>query len=91
MGTEKTVPLTVASALLVTLPRSERNNIVARAVYQGPITAPIAKNQEIGELVIDIPGMPQARARLVAAKGVDELGFGGRVAAALQSLVFGAN
>lgn len=91
MGVEKTVPLTVATPLLVTLPRSERQNIVARAVYKGPVAAPIAKNQEVGELVIDIPGMPQARAKLVAAKDVPELGFGGRVAAGLQNLVFGAN
>jgi hypothetical protein len=42
-------------------------------------------------LVIDIPGMPQATAKLVAAKEVGELGFGGRIAAALQHFVFGSN
>jgi D-alanyl-D-alanine carboxypeptidase (penicillin-binding protein 5/6) len=91
MGAEKTVPLTVESDLLVTLPRSERQKIVAKAVYNGPISAPIAKGQEIGELTIDIPGMPQAHAKLVAAKDVADLSFGGRVTAALQHFVFGAN
>jgi D-alanyl-D-alanine carboxypeptidase (penicillin-binding protein 5/6) len=91
MGAEKTVPLTVESDLLVTLPRSEREKIVAKAVYQGPLEAPIAKGQEVGRLVIDIPGMPQATAKLVAAKDVGELGFGGRIAAALQHFVFGSN
>jgi D-alanyl-D-alanine carboxypeptidase (penicillin-binding protein 5/6) len=91
MGAEKTVPLTVGSDLLVTLPRSERQNIVAKAVFQGPIAAPIAAGQQIGELVVDIPGMPQARAPLVAAKDVAELGFGGRVAAALMHFIFGSS
>lgn len=91
MGAEKTVPLTVASDFLVTLPRSERQNIVAKAVYNGPIEAPIAAGQEIGELVVDIPGMPQARTPIVAAKSVEELGFGGRIAAALMHFVFGSS
>jgi len=91
MGAEKTVPLTVESDLLVTLPRSERQKIVAKAVYNGPVAAPVAKGQEIGELVIDIPGMPQAHAKLVAAKDVGDLSFGGRIAAAMQHFVFGSN
>jgi D-alanyl-D-alanine carboxypeptidase (penicillin-binding protein 5/6) len=91
MGAEKTVPLTVESPFLVTLPRSERQNIVARAVFNGPIAAPIAAGQQIGELVVDIPGMPQARAPLVAGKAVGELGFGGRIAAALSHFIFGSS
>jgi D-alanyl-D-alanine carboxypeptidase (penicillin-binding protein 5/6) len=91
MGAEKTVPLTVESDLLVTLPRAERQKIIAKAVYQGPITAPVTKGQEVGELLIDIPGMPQAHAKLVAAKDVGDLNFGGRIAAAMQHFVFGSN
>ncbi|TDQ81503.1 D-alanyl-D-alanine carboxypeptidase (penicillin-binding protein 5/6) [Dongia mobilis] len=91
MGAEKTVPLTVESGFLVTLPRAERQNIVARAVFNGPIAAPIAAGQQIGELVVDIPGMPQARAPLVAGKAVGELGFGGRIAAALSHFIFGSS
>ena len=91
MGAEKTVPLTVAADFLVTLPRAERQNVVAKAVYNGPIEAPIAAGQEIGELVVDIPGMPQARTPIVAANAVDELGFGGRIAAAVMHFIFGAS
>jgi D-alanyl-D-alanine carboxypeptidase (penicillin-binding protein 5/6) len=91
MGAEKTVPLTVASDVLMTLPRSERQNVVAKAVFNGPVAAPIAAGQQIGELVIDVPGMPQARAPLVAAAPVAELGFGGRIAAALTHFIFGSS
>ncbi|MBL8710354.1 MAG: D-alanyl-D-alanine carboxypeptidase [Rhodospirillaceae bacterium] len=91
MGAEKTVPLMVAEDFLVTLPRSERQNIVAKAVFNGPVAAPIAAGQPIGELIVDIPGMPQARASLVAAKDVSELGFGGRIAAAMMHFIFGSS
>jgi len=85
------VPLTVESDFLVTLPRSERQNIVAKAVFNGPIAAPVTAGQQIGELVVDIPGMPQARAPLVAATPVSELSFGGRIAAALSHFIFGSS
>ena len=90
MGQEKTVPLTVPKDLLVTLPVSDRGKITTKAVYDGPIPAPVTAGQEIGELVMQIPGMPDFHAPLVAATDVPQLGFGGRVVAMLQQMVFGA-
>jgi D-alanyl-D-alanine carboxypeptidase (penicillin-binding protein 5/6) len=90
MGQQKTVPLTVANDLLVTLPVSERDKVQAKVIYDGPVAAPVAKGQPIGELVMTIPGMPEFRAPLVAASEVPQLGFGGRVAAMLQQMIFGA-
>jgi D-alanyl-D-alanine carboxypeptidase (penicillin-binding protein 5/6) len=89
MGQQKTVPLTVAKDLLVTLPVSERDKITVKAVYDGPIAAPVAAGQPVGELVMTIPGMPEFRAPLVAAQEVPQLGFGGRVVAMLQQMIFG--
>jgi len=89
LGQQKTVPLTVSQDLLVTLPVSDRDKIVAKAVYDGPVAAPIAAGQPVGELVMQIPGMPDFHAPLVAASDVPKLGFGGRVVAQLQHLIFG--
>jgi D-alanyl-D-alanine carboxypeptidase (penicillin-binding protein 5/6) len=89
MGQQKQVPLTVPKDLLVTLPVSDREKIVTKAVYDGPIAAPVAVGQPVGELVMQIPGMPEYRAPLVAAADVPQLGFGGRVMAMLQHLIFG--
>jgi hypothetical protein len=36
-----------------------------------------------------IPGMPEFRAPLIAASDVPQLGFGGRVVAMLQQMIFG--
>jgi D-alanyl-D-alanine carboxypeptidase (penicillin-binding protein 5/6) len=90
MGQQKTVPLTVDKDLLVTLPVSERDKVQVKAIYDGPVAAPIAAGQPVGELVMQIPGMPEFRAPLVAASEVPQLGFGGRVVAMLQQMIFGA-
>jgi len=89
MGQQKTVPLTVPKDLLVTLPVSDREKVVAKAVYDGPVSAPVAAGQPIGELVMQVPGMPDFHAPLVAAADVPQLGFAGRVVAMLQHMVFG--
>jgi D-alanyl-D-alanine carboxypeptidase (penicillin-binding protein 5/6) len=88
MGQQKTVPLTVPKDLVVTIPVSDRNKVVTKAIYDGPIAAPIAAGQQVGELVMTIPGMPDFHAPLVAAQDVPQLGFGGRVVAQLQHLIF---
>jgi D-alanyl-D-alanine carboxypeptidase (penicillin-binding protein 5/6) len=64
--------------------------VQVKAVYDGPIPAPVTAGQPIGELVMQIPGMPEFRAPLVAASDVPQLGFGGRVVAMLQQMIFGA-
>jgi D-alanyl-D-alanine carboxypeptidase (penicillin-binding protein 5/6) len=89
MGEQKTVPLTVEKDLLVTLPVSERSKVTVKAIYDGPVAAPIAAGQPVGELVMQIPGMPEFRSPLVAASDVPQLGFGGRVVAMLQQMIFG--
>ena len=89
MGQQKSVPLTVDKDLLVTLPVSERSKVEVKAIYDGPVAAPVAAGQPIGELVMQIPGMPEFRAPLVAASDVPQLGFGGRVVAMLQQMIFG--
>ena len=90
MGQQNTVPLTVEKDLLVTLPVSERSKVTVKAVYEGPVAAPIAAGQPVGELVMQIPGMPEFRSPLVAASDVPQLGFGGRVIAMVQQMIFGA-
>jgi D-alanyl-D-alanine carboxypeptidase (penicillin-binding protein 5/6) len=88
MGQQKTVPLTVAKDLVATLPVTDRSKIVTKAIFDGPIAAPIAAGQPVGELVMQIPGMPDLHAPLVASVDVPQLGFSGRVVAMLQHMIF---
>jgi D-alanyl-D-alanine carboxypeptidase (penicillin-binding protein 5/6) len=89
-GETKTVPLTVAQDLTLTLPRADRQKVTAKAVVPTPIMAPVAAGQELGKLVVSAPNMPDFTISLVAAQDAPKVGVGGRIAINLQRLVFGA-
>jgi D-alanyl-D-alanine carboxypeptidase (penicillin-binding protein 5/6) len=88
LGAQAKVPLTVATEATVTIPRRSRKEMKVTEVYDGPIKAPIAKGQQVGKLVVTVPGMAATEFPLVAAAAVEQLGRIGRVGAAISSLVF---
>ncbi len=75
MGTAKTVDLVPHEDLTLLLPVLGDKNVEAEIVYDGPLEAPIAKGQEIAELVIKPDGLPEIRRPLVAAESVEKGGF----------------
>jgi D-alanyl-D-alanine carboxypeptidase (penicillin-binding protein 5/6) len=88
-GAAKTVPLTVAKDLVLTLPRSDRQKVSAKAVVTTPITAPLKAGQEVGKLVVSAPNMPEFTYPLVAAQDVPEISLSGRIFTNLNRLIFG--
>jgi serine-type D-Ala-D-Ala carboxypeptidase (penicillin-binding protein 5/6) len=90
LGAETKVPLTVTSDAVVTIPRRSRKDMKVTAVYDKPIKAPITQGQNVGKLVVTVPGQTPTEFPLVAAASVERLGAVGRVGAALSYLVFGA-
>ncbi|WP_343081345.1 D-alanyl-D-alanine carboxypeptidase family protein [Ostreiculturibacter nitratireducens] len=79
MGKAPRVGLTVAEDATLLLPALAQDSLKAEVVFQGPLEAPIAAGQEVGELVIEIPGMESARVPLVAETEVPRGGFGVRL------------
>ena len=90
LGASARVPLTVSSDAVVTIPRRTRKDMKVTAVYDKPIKAPIEKGQQVGKLVVTVPGQSPTEFPLVAATSVERLGAMGRVGAALSYLVFGS-
>ena len=85
MGDAPTVGLTVAEDLSMLVPTLGSNNgLDAEIVYSGPIAAPITAGQKIGELVITLYGLPEARLPLVADCDVARGGFAIRLRTAAQ-------
>jgi D-alanyl-D-alanine carboxypeptidase (penicillin-binding protein 5/6) len=89
LGDSSTVPLVLADDLKITMSRDGRRDMVAKAVYQGPIPAPIVKGTPIATLVIEAPGMPTVEEPLLAGEDVGELSMFSRVGAAISYLVLG--
>ena len=75
MGAESTVGLVPQDDLTVLFPVLGDANVEAEIVYDGPINAPVAKGQQLAELVIKPEGLPEIRRPLVAVKDVPQGGF----------------
>ncbi len=85
MGEQPTVGLTVAEDISLLIPALGNNNgLNAEIVYTGPVTAPVKQGQQLGELVITLEGLPEARLPLVAEGDVARGGFAVRMRTAAQ-------
>ena len=82
LGDAATVPLTAASDLKLTVPRGYGSERKMKIVYDGPVKAPIAKGAHIADLIVSLPGQPDARLPLIAAAAVGKAGPLGRIGAA---------
>ncbi len=90
LGTEAQVPLVLKDPLTVTLSRKARRAMTVKVAYDGPVPAPIAKGDRIGELIVDAPGAPGIGVPLFAGESVARLGVLGRFQAAVGYLLWGA-
>lgn len=83
LGEANSVGLVTAEDLSLLLPALGADGARAEAVFSGPIEAPITEGQELGELVINVPDMPERRVPLLAQTAVEKGGFTVRIKTAL--------
>jgi serine-type D-Ala-D-Ala carboxypeptidase (penicillin-binding protein 5/6) len=86
LGDAATVGLVPAADATFLVPALVQEQVTAEVLYSGPIAAPIAKGDQIAELVIHIPGLEDARVPLIAETDVGKAGFVARVSKAGQIL-----
>lgn len=86
MGREPQVALVPAEDLTVLLPVLSGNEVAGEVVYIGPFDAPIAKGQQLAELVLQVGELPEMRLPLVAERDVPRGGFLARVGTAANIL-----
>jgi D-alanyl-D-alanine carboxypeptidase (penicillin-binding protein 5/6) len=89
LGDRATVPLVGGRDLVLTLPRQWRRNLTVKLRYDGPVPAPIAKGQEIGQLDISGQGVPPMVLPLYAGVDVAKLGVLSRIPAVIGRWVSG--
>lgn len=87
MGAQRTVGLTTKGVPKILVPVTGLDNVTTSVTYLGPIEAPIKQGDEIAELVISAPGLPESRLPLVAAEDVERGGVVSRVRTAAQVLL----
>jgi D-alanyl-D-alanine carboxypeptidase (penicillin-binding protein 5/6) len=86
LGASRTVPLVVAQDARALAPALGNPQITSRIVYDSPLPAPIARGDQLGELIVDIEGLGATRIPLVAGADVAEGGFMVRAQAAAGRL-----
>jgi D-alanyl-D-alanine carboxypeptidase (penicillin-binding protein 5/6) len=89
VGDTTSVPLTIASDVVVTVPRPAAQSLEAKAIYDGPIPAPIRQGAPVGKVVVTGKDMKPIEVPLVAGKSVDRLGFFGRIKTAAYYIFLG--
>ena len=90
LGSSSEVPLIAPRDLALTVPAglSLTNKPVTMKIrYEGPLMAPIAKGQEVAQLVITTGDTPPQMVPLVAGEDVGRAGFFGRIWLGLKQLV----
>ena len=87
MGSSPQVGLVAPEDLSVLMPALAEREIDAEVVFTGPIEAPIAKGDPLGELVFTPEGLPEMRLPLVADQDVPSGGFVSRMMTAAMVLV----
>jgi D-alanyl-D-alanine carboxypeptidase (penicillin-binding protein 5/6) len=89
LGDTGSVNLVIPRDVLVTVPRAASQNLDVRVVYEGPISAPVAKGAEIAKIVIKGKDLEPIEIPLQAASDVGRLGYVGRLKAAASYIIFG--
>ena len=86
-GTMTSLDLVTPQGYAVTVPRGARPQYTLSVRYRTPLTAPIAKGQEVATLVVREPGQPTAHLPLVAGQGVARGGVLDRLRDGFASLM----
>jgi len=89
-GSDKTVPLTVKTPVVVTLQVDSRPGMKVAVHYNSPLAAPIAQGQRVGTLSVTAPDFPGVTTPLYAAHDVAKVGIFGRMMLGIRAL-FGGN
>ncbi|WP_435259577.1 D-alanyl-D-alanine carboxypeptidase family protein [Thioclava sp. FR2] len=87
MGAADRVGLVPAADVRLLVPALVQEGTSAEVNYTGPLKAPVKAGDQIGELIIHVPDLPDARVPLVAENDVAPGGFVKRVTTAAQKLI----
>lgn len=89
MGQPKSIPLVVKDDVFVTIPIAEKDKLKVKVIHKDPLSAPVAQGDEVGELVVEVPGLGKHAYTVVAGAAANELGLFNQVMAKAQFFLMG--
>lgn len=88
-GDQNSVPLVAGQDIVFTVPRSQRNDLQVKVIYDSPIAAPLKAGTEVGTLEVTIPQKGVHKFPLYVGKDVPEAGFFQRISNSVHYLLWG--
>lgn len=88
-GNADVVSLILDQDINVTIPKAARDKYQVSVQYKSPLTAPVAKGEEVGKITFNVPGMDSFSYPLVAEKGIEKNGFFKNTISKMQYFLFG--
>ncbi|GGD24610.1 D-alanyl-D-alanine carboxypeptidase family protein [Aureimonas glaciei] len=88
-GGQAEVKLLTREAVVAYVPQDRPDRVTARVRYAGPLRAPIAAGQQVGEIEVRIDDKVSIAQPLFAAESVEQGTFAARALDAAQELAFG--
>lgn len=86
-GASTSVPLIAKEPVMMIMHRSLTDAVKATIVYEGPVAAPIAENQQIGYLRVETGAGDAREYPLFAGRAVKETGIMGKIVLAAKTLL----
>ncbi|ESW59226.1 MAG: serine-type D-Ala-D-Ala carboxypeptidase [Rhodobacter sp. CACIA14H1] len=87
MGAADSVGLVPAADVRLLVPAQVQEGVTAEVIYTGPVRAPVTAGQQLAELIVHVPDLPDARIPLVAETDVPAGGFAKRLTTAAEVLI----
>ena len=91
LGDAPSVSLTIPEDLKLTLSRTARDKMKVTVKMNNPVAAPVKKGQRLATLIVSAPNFQTREIPLLAAEDVQQLGFVGRIGAAIQYVLWGSS
>ena len=91
LGDAPSVSLTIPEDLKLTLSRTARDKMKVTVKMNNPVAAPVKKGQRLATLIVSAPNFQTRQIPLLAAEDVQQLGFVGRIGAAIQHVLWGSS
>ena len=91
LGDAPSVSLTIPGDLKLTLSRTARDKMKVTVKMNNPVAAPVKKGQRLATLIVSAPNFQTREIPLLAAEDVQQLGFVGRIGAAIQHVLWGSS
>ena len=89
MGDKSRLGLVLDKGLVMSLRKNIIDKINIKAVFNEPVPAPISKGDQLGKLLVSVPGKNQLEIPMYASQGVTKLGWFYRIGAAISYILWG--